>query len=109
VYFRHANQTEGPYLPTNTFQITALPCLRFSGSSGNNSKVFLTLGVTLAVWGMIMVVGYGFFLKYFICVFIFKVDLFYVYEDTVTVFRHIRRRHQIPLQMVVSHHVVAGI
>jgi hypothetical protein len=26
-----------------------------------------------------------------------------------TVFRHTRRGHQIPLQMVVSHHVVAGI
>ena len=34
--------------------------------------------------------------------------LFYVYEYTVAVFRHTRRRHQIPLQMVVSHHVVAG-
>jgi hypothetical protein len=35
--------------------------------------------------------------------------LFYVYEYTVAVFRHTRRGHQIPLQMVVSHHVVAGI
>jgi hypothetical protein len=35
--------------------------------------------------------------------------LFYVYEYTVAVFRHTRREHQIPLQMVVSHHVVAGI
>jgi hypothetical protein len=35
--------------------------------------------------------------------------LFYVYQYTVTVFRHTRRGHQIPLQMVVSHHVVAGI
>jgi hypothetical protein len=26
----------------------------------------------------------------------------------VAVFRHTRRGHQIPLQMVVSHHVVAG-
>ena len=34
--------------------------------------------------------------------------LFYVYEYTDTVFRHTRRGHQIPLQMVVSHHVVAG-
>ena len=33
--------------------------------------------------------------------------LFYVYEYTVTVFRHTRRGHQIPLQMTVSHHVVA--
>jgi hypothetical protein len=39
--------------------------------------------------------------------FFLKIYLFYVYEYTVTVFRHTRRRHQIPLQMVVSHHVVA--
>ena len=34
--------------------------------------------------------------------------LFYVCEYTVAVLRHTRREHQIPLQMVVSHHVVAG-
>jgi hypothetical protein len=34
--------------------------------------------------------------------------LFHVCEYTVTVFRHTRRGQQIPLQMVVSHHVVAG-
>jgi len=39
----------------------------------------------------------------------FKIYLFYVYEYTVAVFRHTRRGHQIPLQMAVSHHVVAGI
>jgi hypothetical protein len=32
----------------------------------------------------------------------------YLYEYTVADFRHTRRGHQIPLQMVVSHHVVAG-
>jgi hypothetical protein len=32
----------------------------------------------------------------------------YLYEYTVAVFRHSRRGHQILLQMVVSHHVVAG-
>jgi hypothetical protein len=38
-----------------------------------------------------------------------KKDLFiYLNEYTVAVFRHTRRGHQIPLQMVVSHHVVAG-
>jgi hypothetical protein len=36
------------------------------------------------------------------------VYLFNVYDYTVAVFRHTRRGHQIPLQMVVSHHVVAG-
>jgi hypothetical protein len=35
--------------------------------------------------------------------------LLYVCEYTVAVFRHTRRGHQISLQMVVSHHVVAGI
>ena len=34
--------------------------------------------------------------------------LFNVYEYTVAVFRHTRRAHKVPLQMVVSHHVVAG-
>ena len=33
---------------------------------------------------------------------------FYLYEYTVAVFRHPRRAHRIPLQMVVSHRVVAG-
>jgi hypothetical protein len=31
-----------------------------------------------------------------------------MYDYTVAVFRHTRRGHQIPLQMVVRHHVVAG-
>jgi hypothetical protein len=33
----------------------------------------------------------------------------YVCKYTVAVFRHSRRGRQISLQMVVSHHVVAGI
>jgi len=40
--------------------------------------------------------------------FIFK-DLFIVYEYTIAVFRHTRRGHRISLQIVVSHHVAAGI
>jgi hypothetical protein len=40
--------------------------------------------------------------------FFMKMFLFYICEYTVTVFRHTRRGHQIPLQVVVSHHVVAG-
>jgi hypothetical protein len=32
----------------------------------------------------------------------------YTYEYTLAVLRHIRREHQIPLQMVVSYHMVAG-
>jgi hypothetical protein len=37
-----------------------------------------------------------------------KIYLFYAYEYTVDTFRHTKRGHWIPLQMVVSHHVVAG-
>ena len=37
-----------------------------------------------------------------------KIYLFYVYENTIALFRHTRTGHQIPLQMVVNHHVVAG-
>jgi hypothetical protein len=38
-----------------------------------------------------------------------KIYLFYVCKYTVAVFRHTGRGHQISLQMVVSHHVVADI
>jgi hypothetical protein len=39
----------------------------------------------------------------------FLVYIFYVFEYNLAVFRRIRRGgHQIPLQMAVSHHVVAG-
>ena len=37
-----------------------------------------------------------------------KIYLFILYEYTVAVFRHTRRGHRIPLQMIVSHHVDAG-
>jgi hypothetical protein len=46
-------------------------------------------------------------LFFFFFFFFFK-DLFITCEYTVAVFRHTRRGHQIPLQMFVSHHVVAG-
>jgi len=38
-----------------------------------------------------------------------KLYLLIIYKYIVAVFRHTRRGHQISLQMVVSHHVVAGI
>jgi hypothetical protein len=41
--------------------------------------------------------------------FFFKIYLFIICKYTVAVFRHSRRGRQISLQMVVSHHVVAGI
>jgi hypothetical protein len=50
------------------------------------------------------ILGFVFFFNFFIDLFI----LFYLHEYTVAVFSHTRRGHQIPLQIVVSHHVVAG-
>ena len=41
--------------------------------------------------------------------FIQKIYLFIICKYTVAVFRHSRRGRQIPLQMFVGHHVVAGI
>jgi hypothetical protein len=42
--------------------------------------------------------------------FFFKIYFYFIIcEYTVAVFRHSRRGRQILLQMVVSHHVVAGI
>jgi hypothetical protein len=41
--------------------------------------------------------------------FLFKIYLLVICKYTVAVFRHSRRGSQISLQMVVSHHVVAGI
>jgi len=40
--------------------------------------------------------------------FFFNIYLFIIYKYTVAVFRHTKRGHQIPLQIVVSHHVGAG-
>jgi hypothetical protein len=37
-----------------------------------------------------------------------SLSVVYLFEYTVTVFRHTKRGHQIPLQVVVNHHVVAG-
>jgi hypothetical protein len=42
-------------------------------------------------------------------IFFFKIYLFIICKYTVAVFRHSRRGSQVSLQMVVSHHVVAGI
>jgi hypothetical protein len=39
--------------------------------------------------------------------FVFKIYLF-IFKYSIAIFRHTRRGHQISLQMVVSHHVVAG-
>jgi hypothetical protein len=44
-----------------------------------------------------------------ILILFFEIYLFIICEYTVAVFRHTRRGRPIPLRMVVSHHVVAGI
>ena len=44
----------------------------------------------------------------FCCFLFFKNYLFYGCKYTVAVLKHTRRGHQILLQKVVSHHVVAG-
>jgi hypothetical protein len=45
----------------------------------------------------------------FICFGFLNIYLLYISEYTITVFRHTRRGQQIPLEMVVSHHVIPGI
>jgi hypothetical protein len=44
----------------------------------------------------------------FIFIFYFILFLRFIYEYTVTFFKHPRRGHQSPLQMVVNHHGAAG-
>jgi hypothetical protein len=52
----------------------------------------------------------SYFFVMFIYLFYFLKNLFIIISKyTVAVFRCTRRGHQISLQMVVSHHVVAGI
>ena len=52
--------------------------------------------------------GFGVFESViFVCLFVFKMYLFYVYEYTVAAFRHQKRTSDL-LQTVVSHHVAAG-
>jgi hypothetical protein len=47
-----------------------------------------------------------FFLRFYLFIYLFIYYLLYD-EYTVGVFRDTRRRYQIPLQMVVSHHMAA--
>ena len=46
--------------------------------------------------------------RFFFLFFSFFFKIYFIYYDIVVVFRHTRRGHQIPLQMVVGHLVVAG-
>jgi hypothetical protein len=47
--------------------------------------------------------------KLFLFRLFFLKDLFIIYKYTIAIFRHSRKGSQILLQMVVSHHKVAGI
>jgi hypothetical protein len=53
------------------------------------------------MWEFVTLLTSGFFFKRFIY-------SYYLYEYTIAIFRHTKRGYQIPLQMAVSHHVVAG-
>jgi hypothetical protein len=66
-----------------------------------------SLGLRQDIWNkrMVDMVEHLFCFVWF---WIFKKILFYLYEYIVAVFRHTRRGHRTPLQIVVSHHVVAG-
>jgi hypothetical protein len=63
-------------------------------------KAFLFIGTVL------LICIFPLFLFFFLTLFIY---LFITCKYTLAVFRHSRRGRQISLQMVVSHHVVAGI
>jgi hypothetical protein len=52
---------------------------------------------------------FSFLFSFTFLFFFLKIYLFIICKYTVAVFRHSRRGRQILLQMVVSHHVVAGI
>jgi hypothetical protein len=70
---------------------------------------FLVLSVWCSVYFLVTLIDTCFFklgkFSFLLKIYLF---IFYVYEDTVAVFRHTRRGHQIPLQMVVSHYVGPG-
>jgi len=61
---------------------------------------FMKIGV-IFVWGLLVTLSSFFFFK--------DLFIYFVYKYTVAIFRHSRRGHRILSQMVVSHHVVAGI
>jgi hypothetical protein len=45
----------------------------------------------------------------FFSILFFFLRFIYLHEYTIALTRHTRRGHQIPLQMVMSHHVLVGI
>jgi len=80
-----------------------IDCVTVEGHASKN------IGVARMSWVTVIV----FFcnstrLTFFLSSFVLSSLLMYVYEYTVSVSRHTKREPWIPLQMVVSHHVVAG-
>jgi hypothetical protein len=53
---------------------------------------------------LLLISAAGHSLSWYLFVYLF----IYLFEYAVAIFRHTRRGHWIPLQVVVSHHVVAG-
>jgi hypothetical protein len=77
--------------------------------AGAEEKLWRGAAYRLAPHGFLSLLSSFFLFFLFSSSFLKKNYLLYVYVYTVTVFRHTRRGHQLLLQMVVSHHVVAGI
>ena len=62
------------------------------------------------MWAFVIVsLDFGGFFFVFLPGFFIIIIIIIICKYTVAVFRHSRRGSQISLQMVVSHHVVAGI
>jgi hypothetical protein len=90
-------------LPSSQMHISSLYESTVIAFAIHHSLLLLPLSqITLAVFTVLS----GLFVCLFVvCLFLI---LFNIFEYTVTVFTHTRRGHQIPLQMVVSHHVVTA-
>ena len=82
------------------------PAFRLQGNINDRPKSLISI---LLIWILIFLYLF-FFYWLFIYSFIYKdLLIIIIWNHTVAVFRHTRRGHQISLQMVVRHHVVAGI
>ena len=88
----------GTYRPTSCLELYDYPLVRF-----------LCMWLPLTVAGRLrckvlppfcLLLGFGLFWFFFF--------FFYLCEDTVYVLRQTRKGQLIPLQMVLSHHVVSG-
>jgi hypothetical protein len=88
-------------------------CVHVCGCQRTTSTTILWVSLTLGFFVVVFI--FLLFLKEYIYIYIYIYTYMSVYMYThiyvcvcVAAFRHTRRGHQIPLQMVVSHHVFAG-